>query len=113
MNYILLNICIVIILIIVIICKYANNCKNTNEMLKINGWVLYLLDSCPHCKTQLEDLFTYKDFIIYNKNGEIISNPSNLDNIIPFNKIKSFPMWYNKLTNEKKYGVQDIKALNN
>ena len=112
MGYIILNLCILIIICILIFYRCKNFNKYTNELIKAQGWILYLLDSCPHCDTQLQDLSTFKEYIIYNKKGEIISNGITSEKeLMQFNQIKSFPLWYNNITNEKIYGVQDLKTI--
>lgn len=126
MKYLLLNLGIVIILCILIFYRFKSTNKQTNELIKKQGWTLYLLDDCPHCNTQLQDLSLFKEYIIYNKDGEIVKNlkgeivknlknekitKNSIQNIIPFTQIKSFPLWYNTITNEKIYGVQDIKII--
>ena len=142
MKYLLLNLGIVIILCLLIFYRFKSTNKQTNELIKKQGWTLYLLDDCPHCNTQLQDLSLFKEYIIYNKDGEIVKNlkgeivknlkskkitknniqngiqngiqnriQNGIQNIIPFTQIKSFPLWYNTITNEKIYGVQDIKII--
>ena len=111
MKYILLNLCIIIIICILIFYRLSKNNKQTNELIKEQGWILYLLENCPHSTTQLQDLVSFKEYIIYNKEGKIVLNLVKDSEILPFTKIKSFPLWYNTITKEKKYGVQDLKSI--
>ena len=111
MNYFLLNLCIIIIICILLFYRYKNDTKNTNTLIKDQGWNLYLLDLCPHCNTQLQDLSTFTDYVVYNEDGSILLNKITDTDLLPFNEIKSFPLWYNTKSNEKKYGVHDLKSI--
>ena len=106
---------IFLILIILVFYRYKTHTKQLNELVKKDGWTLYLLNSCPHCVTQLQDLSTFKKYIIYDDNGNIIndgiSDNNNSINILPLNQIKSFPLWYNTKSQQKIYGVQDLQTL--
>ena len=109
-KYFLINLGIIIILLILIFYRCRNHTKKINETIKQQGWTLYLLDSCPHCKTQLQDLTIFKEYIIFNTSGKIIK-----DNIKDkkklFNEIPCFPFWFNTKTNAIIEGVADIKSI--
>ena len=123
MNYFLINICVVILLLILIFYRYRSYVKKTNECLKQQGWTLYLLESCPHCKTQLQDLATFKSYVIFKntKNAEnaenaedtniIIKNYGNQGKLKNFTNIKAFPYWFNTKTGKELLGVQDLKKI--
>jgi hypothetical protein len=114
--------------------------KELQDTLKSQGWRLYILDGCPHCNTQLEDIPLFKNYITYSRGGYIIKNDKNSDNknepilnidnknepilnidknsdnkndepILNIDKIYAFPLWYNVKTKKKIYGVQDIKSI--
>ena len=109
-KFFLINLGIIIILLILIFYRFRNHTKKNNEIIKQQGWTLYLLESCPHCTTQLQDLTLFKEYIIFNKNGKIIK-----DNIKgkkkPFDEIPCFPFWFNNITNDCIEGVTDLKTI--
>jgi len=108
---ILLNFAILVIIAILLFVKLKNIKVETQELLKSQGWNLYVLDKCNHCNTQLEDIPLFKEYIIYSIDGEISPKSPIKDNILQIEDIYSFPLWYNTKRNKKIYGVQDIKSL--
>jgi hypothetical protein len=109
----ILNFAILIIITILLFVKFNHIKTEIQNTLKEQGWNLYILDNCIHCKTQLEDIPLFKEYIIYSIDGDIIDNKSSTDinKILEPEDIFSFPLWYNTKTKKKIYGVQDIKSL--
>jgi len=109
----ILNFAVLIIITILLFVKFNHIKTEIQNTLKDQGWNLYILDSCTHCKTQLEDIPQFKEYIIYSGDGYIIENKSSTDKekILTTEEIFSFPLWYNVKTDKKIYGVQDIKSL--
>jgi hypothetical protein len=109
----LLNFAVLIIITILLFVKFNHIKTEIQNNLKEQGWNLYILDDCIHCKTQLEDIPLFKEYITYSLDGNIVDNKSSTDKnkILTTEDIFSFPLWYNTKTNKKIYGVQDIKTL--
>jgi hypothetical protein len=106
----LLNFIILIVITILLLVKFKNMKEESQAKLKEEGWTLYILDDCNHCKTQLEDIPLFKTYIKYANNGTVIENKEVIEKI-PIEDIYAFPLWYNTKTKDKIYGVQDIKAI--
>lgn len=106
----LLNFVILIIIAILLLVKFKNMKKESQEQLKNDGWTLHILDNCNHCNTQLDDVPLFKTYIKYAHDGTIIENKETIDKI-PIEDIYAFPLWYNTKTKDKIYGVQDIKSI--
>ena len=75
-----------------------------------SGWIVYLSESCGHCKTQRSMLRPSDKFILFNREGNIIDgytiSPPHL-----YRQLDAFPLWYNIYTREVKKGVHDPKKL--
>ena len=87
-----------------------------NEELSYQGWELYTIEGCDHCKTQLDDIPSYKHYIMFSKKGDISSNsPKNNSkkSNLSISEIYAFPLWYNIYTKKMIYGVCDIKFIIN
>lgn len=106
----LLNFVILIIIVLLLLVKFKNMKIESQEALKENGWTLHILDKCTHCKTQLDDIPIFKDYIKYSSLGSVLENKNNIEPI-EIEDIYAFPLWYNTKTKDKIYGVQDIKAI--
>jgi hypothetical protein len=113
-NIILINLAIIIIIVLLFISKFNHIKEYYNEELSYQGWELYTIENCIHCKTQLDDIPTYKNYIMFSENGDIISNSknSNAKNLL-MSDIYAFPLWHNIYTKKKIYGVCDIKFIIN
>lgn len=109
----ILNFVILIIITILLVVKFNHMKTEIQDALKNQGWNLYIVEDCNHCKTQLEDIPLFKEYITYSMDGELIDNKLTIaaDSILPIEEIYSFPLWYNIKTKKKLYGVQDIKSL--
>lgn len=113
-NIILLNLAIIIIIVLLFISKFNHIKEYYNEELSYQGWELYTIENCTHCKTQLDDIPTYKNYIMFSEKGDIIYNPTNnhTTNLL-ISDIYAFPLWHNIYTKKKIYGVCDIKFIIN
>jgi hypothetical protein len=109
----LLNFAVLVIIAILLFVKFNHIKTEIQNTLKDQGWNLYILEDCIHCKTQLEDIPIFKEYITYSMDGNLVNNKSstNEDKILTTDEIFSFPLWYNVKTKKKIYGVQDIKTL--
>jgi hypothetical protein len=110
---IFLNLIIIIIIIILFFVKFNNILDETQQELVEQGWELYTIENCLHCKTQLDDVPKFKNYIMFSKNGILKKIPNNkpLQDIVKIENIYSFPCWYNTKTKKKIYGVSDIKSI--
>jgi hypothetical protein len=99
----LLNFTVLIIITILLFVKFNHIKTEIQNNLKEQGWNLYILDNCIHCKTQLEDIPIFKEYITYSLDGNIVDNKSSTDKnkILTTEEIFSFPLWYNTKTNKK------------
>ena len=111
LQIILVNFIIMVIILILFFVKFNNILDDTQKELVKQGWVLYIIENCPHCKTQLEDIPKFKNYVVFSKNGKIKSIPPNQNNILEIENIYSFPLWHNTKTDKKIYGVSDIKSI--
>jgi len=116
LKLILINFIILIIILLLFFVKFNNILDDNQKELTDHGWILYIIEDCPHCKTQLEDVPKFKNYIIFSKDGKIKSIPNILNSsenniILNIEDIYSFPLWYNTKTNKKIYGVSDIKSI--
>ena len=91
---------IINLIILLFIAKYNRIKDYYNEELEEQGWQLYTLEDCPHCKTQLDDIPTYKNYIMFSKSGAIKQDQQAQPNI-KIEDIYSFPLWYNTKTQKK------------
>jgi hypothetical protein len=121
-NIILLNLAIIIIIVLLFISKFNHIKEYYNEELSYQGWELYTIEKCTHCKTQLDDIPNYNHYIMFSEKGDIIPNPQKLKNAkntknaknkLSITDIYAFPLWYNIYTKKKIYGVCDIKFIIN
>jgi len=106
----LLNFVIIIIVALLLLVKFKNMKIESQENLKEQGWTLHILEDCNHCKTQLEDIPIFKEYITYSSLGSVLENKKNIETL-EIEDIYAFPLWYNTKTKDKIYGVQDIKAI--
>jgi len=109
---ILINIIIITMVILLFLSKNKHNMTDTqNEIIDL-GWVLYIIEDCPHCNTQLEDLPKFKNYVLFSKTGILLHKPNNLPQpILNIEDIYSFPLWHNTKNKKKIYGVVDINTM--
>ena len=108
---ILINIVIITIIILLFFAKNKHIMDDIQSEIIDLGWVLYTIEDCPHCYTQLDDLPKFKHYVLFSKIGTLVYKPDYLQSILSIEKIYSFPLWHNTKTKKNIYGVININTI--